>query len=158
MFKNDERYWDINLLNKWFAISSLVFLLSMIWTFIDDNDDEFKDYQKKFRQLQIKATEKNLGQELDEVKDVREKYDKEFAKAQSDYDNQSDQVKSINDELGKYRADFYNINLKYSEQKAKLDVIKFHLESDNAHHLEGEIAQDSYHGADTKEKYKTFEW
>ena len=127
MFKNDERYWDINLLNKWFAISSLVFLLSMVWTFIDDNDDEFKDYQKKFRKLQIEATEKNLGQELDEVKDVREKYDKEFAKAQSDYDNQSDQVKSINDELGKYRADFYNINLKYSEKKAKLDVIKFHL-------------------------------
>ena len=154
MFKNDERYWDINLLNKWFAISSLVFLLSMIWTFIDDNDDEFKDYQKKFRQLQIKATEKNLGQELDEVKDVREKYDKEFAKAQSDYDNQSDQVKSINDELGKFRADFYNINLNYSEKKAKLDVIKFHLESENAHHLEGEIAQDSDHGAVTKEKYK----
>ena len=126
----------------------------MVWTFIDDNDDEFKDYQKKFRKLQIEATEKNLGQELDEVKDVREKYDKEFAKAQSDYDNQSDQVKSINDELGKYRADFYNINLKYSEKKAKLDVIKFHLESDNAHHLEGEIAQDSHHGADTKEKYK----
>lgn len=25
MFKNDERYWDINLLNKWFAISSVVF-------------------------------------------------------------------------------------------------------------------------------------
>ena len=107
MFKNDERYWDINLLNKWFAISSVVFLLSMIWTFIDDNDDEFKDYQKAFRQLQIEITEKNLGQELDEVKDLREKYDKEFAKVQSDYDNQSDQVQSINDELGKLRADFY---------------------------------------------------
>ena len=154
MFKNDERYWDINLLNKWFAISSVVFLLSMIWTFIDDNDDEFKDYQKAFRQLQIEITEKNLGQELDEVKDLREKYDKEFAKVQSDYDNQSDQVQSINDELGKLRADFYNINLKYSEQKAKLDVIKFHLESENAHHLEREIAHDSHRGADTKEKYK----
>ena len=49
MFKNDERYWDINLLNKWFAISSVVFLVVMVWVFIDDNDDEFKEYQKQFR-------------------------------------------------------------------------------------------------------------
>ena len=54
MFKNDERYWDINLLNKWFAISSVVFLLSMIWTFIDDNDDEFKDYQKAINNCNTK--------------------------------------------------------------------------------------------------------
>ena len=48
MFKNDERYWDINLLNKWFAISSVVFLIVMVWVFIDDNDDEFKEYQKEY--------------------------------------------------------------------------------------------------------------
>ena len=39
MFKNDERYWDINQLNKWFGISSLIFLISMVWVFIDDNED-----------------------------------------------------------------------------------------------------------------------
>ena len=41
MFNNDERYWDINLLNKWFAISSIIFLAVTIWVFVDDNDDEF---------------------------------------------------------------------------------------------------------------------
>ena len=49
MFNNDERYWDINLLNKWFAISSIIFLAVTVWVFIDDNDDEFKDYQKEFQ-------------------------------------------------------------------------------------------------------------
>ena len=155
MFKNDERYWDINLLNKWFAISSVVFLLSMIWTFIDDNDDEFKDYQKKFRQLEIEATEKNLGKELAAVEDLKDEYEEELSKAQSDYDSHSDQTQSINNELGKLRADFYNINLKYSEQKAKLDVIKFHLETENAHHIENINNDDSHHGADTKEIYTT---
>ena len=147
MFKNDERYWDINLLNKWFAISSVVFFAVMIWVFIDDNDDEFKDYQKKFRKLEVAITEKNLSQEVAAVEGLRETYDQEFNKAQSAYDSQSDQVKSINNELGKLRADFYNINLKYSEQKAKLDVIKFHLESENAH--------ESNHETDTRKKYKT---
>ena len=32
---NDERYWNIKLLNKWFAISSVLFLLSFIWMFIE---------------------------------------------------------------------------------------------------------------------------
>ena len=52
MFKNDERYWDINVLNKWFAISSIIFLAATVWTFIDDNDDEFKEYQREFRKMQ----------------------------------------------------------------------------------------------------------
>ena len=43
MFNNDERYWDINLLNKWFAISSIIFLAVAVWTFIDDNDDGCAD-------------------------------------------------------------------------------------------------------------------
>ena len=57
---NDERYWNINLLNKWFAISSIIFMVSMIWMFIDDNDDDFKVYQRKFRQMEIENEEKNL--------------------------------------------------------------------------------------------------
>ena len=39
-YKNDERYWNIKLLNKWFAISSILFLFSIMWMFLDDNDDE----------------------------------------------------------------------------------------------------------------------
>ena len=61
MFKNDERYWDINLLNKWFAISSVVFLITMVWTFIDDNDDEFKEYQREFRKLEIEKDESAIS-------------------------------------------------------------------------------------------------
>jgi len=82
MFKNDERYWDINLLNKWFAISSLIFLGTMVWTFIDDNDDEFKDYQKEFRKLQVSITETNLDKEIEEVQGKTDKYDEQLEEAQ----------------------------------------------------------------------------
>ena len=67
MFNNDERYWDIHKLNKWFAISSILFLVSMAWTFIDDNDDEFKIYQREFRKMEIEISEKNLQEELELV-------------------------------------------------------------------------------------------
>ena len=131
MFKNDERYWDINLLNKWFAISSLIFLGTMVWTFIDDNDDEFKDYQKEFRKLQVSVTETNLDKEIQEVQGKTDKYDEQLEKAQEEYNNQSNLISSINDELGILRAGFYKINLKFAEEKANLDVIKFKLENAN---------------------------
>jgi len=75
MFKNDERYWDINLLNKWFAISSVVFLVVMVWVFIDDNDDEFKEYQKEFRKLQIEITKEKLNEEQSLVDGKSEEYE-----------------------------------------------------------------------------------
>ena len=131
MFKNDERYWDINLLNKWFAISSLIFLGTMVWTFIDDNDDEFKDYQKEFRKLQVSITETNLDKEIEEVQGKTDKYDEQLEEAQKEYNDQSNLISSINDKLGILRAGFYKINLKFAEEKANLDVIKFKLENAN---------------------------
>ena len=59
---NDERYWNIGLLNKWFAISSILFLVAIVWMFVDDNDDAFKGYQKDYRKLEIVNAEKNSNQ------------------------------------------------------------------------------------------------
>ena len=71
-YNNDERYWDIGLLNKWFAISSILFLITMIWTFIDDNDDEFKVYQRNFRKLEASIA-KNNSNLLSKAKEINEK-------------------------------------------------------------------------------------
>ena len=131
MFKNDERYWDINLLNKWFAISSLVFLAVIVWMFIDDNDDEFKEYQKEFRKLQVDIAKNNLEEEQSLVKGKTEEFEAALEQAVKIFDQKSEEVKNINSELGELRAGFYNTNLTYSANKAKLDVLKFQLESAN---------------------------
>ena len=123
MFKNDERYWDINLLNKWFAISSIVFLIVLVWIFIDDNDDEFKEYQKEFRNLQIEIAETKLNEEKSLVEGKTEDYELELARAVKLYDDKAEEVKSINSELGVLRAGFYKVNLIYAEKKAKIDAM-----------------------------------
>ena len=66
-YKNDERYWNIKLLNKWFAISSILFLISIAWMFLDDNDDEFKVYQRTFRKIESQISAQKLQDELDKV-------------------------------------------------------------------------------------------
>ena len=53
----EERYYTGNSLNKWFAIASVLFFGSIVLTFWDDNDDDFKKYQKEFRKLQAQLAE-----------------------------------------------------------------------------------------------------
>ena len=152
MFKNDERYWDINLLNKWFAISSIVFLITMVWTFIDDNDDGFKDYQREFRTLQIEKAEEKLVEEKTSIEGEVKDYDELLAKAEEEYKQKSEEIEKINETLGGLRAIAYKTNLQYSEEKALLDVLKFELESANIDGSgESEVARVKY-----KEKASVF--
>ena len=102
MFKNDERYWDINLLNKWFAISSIIFLACTIWLFIDDNDDEFKDYQREFRKLETAVVEKKLAEELKQVESDRTLYESELEKAKIDFEKDKFHQPNIADSLLNY--------------------------------------------------------
>ena len=60
-YQNDERYWNINLLNKWFFIAASLWTLSMIWMFIDDNDDEFKYYQNEYYSILRDKTESDYN-------------------------------------------------------------------------------------------------
>ena len=133
MFKNDERYWDINLLNKWFGISSLIFLFCMVWVFIDDNDDEFKIYQKKFRELEIDITQNNLDKELETVKESRKELEKKLADAKENYISRSNEVESIEKTLTDAQAESYKANMDFQGQKAIVDEIKFLVESENIH-------------------------
>ena len=80
---NDERYWNINLLNKWFAISSLIFMATFIWMFIDDNDDEFKKYQRAFRKMEVKLAEEELLIEIEKVQDERITFDDKLLDAEN---------------------------------------------------------------------------
>ena len=79
-YKNDERYWNIKLLNKWFAISSILFLISIGWMFLHDNDDEFKMYQRNFRKIETQITQNKLNDELDKVVNSRVEFEKKYEK------------------------------------------------------------------------------
>ena len=70
-YNNDERYWNINLLNKWFLLASILWTISMIWMFIDDNDDEFKNYQREFYKISKEKTEEKYSSLYAEVIDIK---------------------------------------------------------------------------------------
>ena len=96
---NDERYWNINLLNKWFAISSILFLLSIIWMFIDDNDDDYKDYQKEFRKLSVKVSEKNLEEELALVESEKKIYQAKYEEKLKEFNDKENTLLFLENKL-----------------------------------------------------------
>ena len=148
MVNNDERYWDIQILNKWFAISSILFLISMAWTFVDDNDDEFKVYQREFRKMEIGITEKKLKRELEAVSAERVSFEKDLAKAQSELDIQNETMNDLGATLNTLEGRYYNENMIYQGQKAEVDGLKYLVEAEYAHQDDGD-----HHGPSNKNDY-----
>ncbi|MBC8411405.1 MAG: c-type cytochrome [Rhodobacteraceae bacterium] len=138
MFNNDERYWDIHKLNKWFAISSILFLISMAWTFIDDNDDEFKIYQREFRKMEIEITEKNLEKEIGAVSAERVSFEEDLADANFALDSKKEKLHKLEEALVVLNGQYYNENMIYQGQKAEVDGLKYLVEADNAHQSDTE--------------------
>ena len=60
---NQERYYNILKLNKWFAISSIVFTAFWIIVFADDYNRPWKKYQIEFRDIEIEKIKKDIESE-----------------------------------------------------------------------------------------------
>ena len=147
MFKNDERYWDINLLNKWFAISSIIFLAVTVWIFVDDNDDEFKDYQREFRKMQVMVAQEKLEQQAEEINTEKIAYENALASAKEDFNAKSEELSALSNELSSLKDRHYNQNMKFQSQKANVEALKFLVESENVHTDHGPSSRDNYNAA-----------
>ena len=55
MITSDTHY-HVPTLNLWFLVSSALFLLTMVWTVIDDWNAEWKTYQRGFRELELQKS------------------------------------------------------------------------------------------------------
>ena len=60
---NQERYYNILKLNKWFAISSIVFTAFWIIVFADDYNRPWKKYQIEFRDIEIEKVKADIESE-----------------------------------------------------------------------------------------------
>ena len=132
-YDNDERYCNINLLNKWFAISSILFLLCFIWMFYHDNDDEFKRYQREFRKLAVKVSQEKLQVALDDVKDSRDEYEYKYNLELKAYNSKQVEIDSLNSNLEYVKGLFYKANMDYLFKKAEVDELKYLYEDEIVH-------------------------
>ena len=147
MFNNDERYWDITLLNKWFGISSVLFMAVTIWIYVDDNDDEFKDYQREFRKLQIEVAKDQLKQDSLDIAAEKDSYMEAVQAEQKIFDNKRNQMDQLEKDLKEFKNRHYSENMNYQSHKANVDALKYLAEAENAH------SESDDHGSRYKDEY-----
>ena len=100
-------------------------MVSMIWMFIDDNDDDFKTYQRAFRKMEIKIAEEKLLKELEEVKNERIGYEEKLSDAQKSFDGKQEKLTSAISAFDQIKAEYYKANMNYLGQKSIVDAEKY---------------------------------
>ena len=97
----------------------------MIWMFIDDNDDDFKTYQRAFRRMEIKISEEKLLQELEEVKYERVGFEEKLSIAQQSFDGKEKELVQAISSLEQIEAIYYKANMNFLMQKSISDAKKY---------------------------------
>ena len=147
MINQQERYYNILKLNKWFAISSILFTLIWLLVFSNDFNRPWKKYQIEFRELEIEKTRADIQTaniNLDENEDYTI-LKVQFEEAQTKVKSRQDEIESIQDEIQNLEAKLYAKNQIFQFAKADLDVAKYDFEQ--AEHGHGDLAS-------TKKEYE----
>ncbi len=126
----EERHYTGNTLNKWFAIASVLFFASIILTFWDDNDDDFKTYQKEFRKMEAKKAEENYLFAYDGISSKIEEYKSELITAEENIQKKSKELDEANKLVEKLDGKYYQANMNYLDFKGEVDVLKYKLEDE----------------------------
>ena len=144
--KQEERYYNILKLNKWFAISSILFTAFWIITFADDYNRPWKKYQSEFREMEIQNVRKQLTNQQAVLADNSD-YQKllsELEKRKIELSDQSDKVEDIEKQLNELEATIYSANQNYQFAKADFDAAKYALEESRFGHGNEEKAKKTY--------------
>ena len=144
--KQEERYYNILKLNKWFAISSILFTAFWILTFADDYNRPWKKYQSEFREMEVQNVRKQLTDQQAVLADNSD-YQKllsELDKRTTELSDQSDKVEDIEKQLDEFEATIYSANQNYQFAKADLDAAKYALEESRFGHGNEEKAKKTY--------------
>lgn len=140
----DERHYDINKLNKLFAIASGILLLALLWMFFDDYSRQWKDYQKRFRELEIEKTrvKYDLASHDLEKNTQYQTLKGQLKAAQEGLQAKSEELRQIEQEIEKFRAHNELIEQKSRFAKARYDSAKYLYEDALSHKKSAqEIAQ-----------------
>ena len=146
---NQERYYNILKLNKWFAISSIVFTAFWIIVFADDYNRPWKKYQIEFRDIEIEKIKKDIESEDVALQDNSD-YEVLLGaldESKKDLELEISKVNEINSQLSVLEAELYKHNQNFQFSKADMDAQRYKYEE----------ALFGYGNAiEEEKKYKTF--
>src|SRR5437867_382630 len=119
MAATDQTYRNQRILDIAFAISCVLMLVSIVWMFAQDYYREFKQVQRKFRDVEEALTERQLLEKLPDTKQVEE-----AVNARADAEAELKRIKAENDrEIRPLLAERAQREAKYQSIKADFDSV-----------------------------------
>ena len=130
MSEPKERHYDIKRLNKWFALSSGLFLVVFVGIFAEDYAREWKQYQRTFRKMEAARTQQSYEEEQKKL-EAQERYQElQFSIQEADAELQGhvEGLQASEAKLRELRTENYRRNQLYQFSKAELEALKYRVE------------------------------
>ncbi len=138
--KQDTVY-DSKKLSKWFAISSLILMVIVVWALIEDYDRPWKTYQRQSQKIAAAVGQDKLSKAQGAMdKSKLAALEKDFAEAQA---QETEVLREIDAKIKSIKDEYYVKNQKFQNLKGELLADLFKLEkaiehnSPNARKLKG---------------------
>jgi cbb3-type cytochrome oxidase cytochrome c subunit/uncharacterized protein YlxW (UPF0749 family) len=131
-----DHAYDINRLNMFFALSSVLLFAFFAWMLWADFDRDWKSYQAKFRRLDRNRTEALEGQEIAALRSNPE-YVKVYTELQSAQaqlnQHRKDYQKALDQQRG-VQGEWYKADQKFRFKKAEFEARRYEYEESVAVH------------------------
>ena len=125
--KKEERYYHPDAMHKWFGISSLLFLASIVGMFANDYIREWKGHQRVFRKADVALTRANIeSAAVDDA--VKTELEAAVAAAEAQLAADQSQLDELDSLKTVAEGEFYWANMNFMGNTADLDEARYLLE------------------------------
>lgn len=152
--KEPGMFYNTNKLNKIFAVISVIFLISVLWLFLDDYIRPWKAFQLKGMDIEKEVTQKKI-QEIDSTIDKKEvtQVETEIKAETSEMEKHQKAIDKINDKLEEVNKLIYIQNMQNGSNGANAGAYQFKYEHYFSH---GEF-EEAKEYKELLDKYKALE-
>ena len=123
----EERHYKIGTLNKWFAIGSIVLLVTIIASFAQDYGREWKRWQREFRRIDRDVTRgayDEMAAQMENSADLARARE-QVAAAEESLQARQDEVRAAEREVDRLKARFDIVNSRFQNVKAQMERARY---------------------------------
>lgn len=131
-----ERHYNVNKLNRLFALAALVLLMGVGALLLKDYDRKWKEHQNDFRGLEVETTRVKEDAEINALKTKAEyqELQKQIEIAKDAYQKDCGKLDSVKTEINKSKTRSDILTQEFRTKKGELDAARYRYEEAVAKH------------------------
>ena len=127
--KRPDRHYNFGRMNMWFAVSALALLATTLWMVVADYAQPWKRYQAEFRDLEREQLREQLEQESGKIEDQRKQLQAEIRAAEKALGSDRDEIERLEERIRELSSKWNQADADWRGAKARLDEARFLYDS-----------------------------